>query len=71
MPERQHADARGLRHPAKVRDRDARDPIDRIDAVELERIDDEVKAVCQLPLRFGSGRRFLRLHCGLSHDEPP
>jgi hypothetical protein len=71
VPERKHADACGLCHAAEIRDRDARDPVDRIDAVELECIDDEVKAVRQLLLRFGCGRCFFRLHCGLSHDQPP
>ena len=53
VTERQHADARRLRHAAEVRDRDARNTIHRLDAVELERIDDEMKAIRQLPLCFG------------------
>ena len=42
------AHARGLRHAAEIGDRDARHPVDRVDAVQLEGIDDEVKAVGQL-----------------------
>src|SRR6267142_1504057 len=53
MAKRQDADAGGLRHPAKVRDRDARHAVDRREAVELERIDDEVEAVGLLALGFG------------------
>ena len=53
VAEREDADARGLRHAAEVRDRDAGHAVDRVEAVELERIDDEVKAVRQLPLCFG------------------
>ena len=48
VAERQHADARGLRHAAEIRDRDAGHAVDRVEAVELERVDDEVKAVGQL-----------------------
>ena len=44
------ADACGLRHAAKVGDRDAGHAVDRIDAVELERVDDEMEAVRQLLL---------------------
>ena len=54
VPERDDADARGLRHAAEVGDRDAGHAVDRVEAVELERIDDEVEAVGQLPL-FGCG----------------
>ena len=62
MPERDDADAGGLRQTAEVRDRDARHTVDGLDAVERERLDDEVKAVGQLPLGgiglggFGIGR---------------
>ena len=45
VPERDDADAGGLRHAAEVRDRDTGHAIDRVEAVELERIDDEMKAV--------------------------
>ena len=55
VPERKHADARGLRHAAEVGDRDARHAVDGVDAVELERIDDEMKAVRQLLLCFRRG----------------
>jgi hypothetical protein len=53
VPERDYSYARSLRHTAQVRDRDARYAVDRIDAVELERIDDEMKAIRQLLLRIG------------------
>ena len=53
VTERDDADARGLRHAAEVRDRDAGHAIDRVEAVELERIDDEMKAIRQLPLCRG------------------
>ena len=45
VAEREHADARGLRHAAEIRDRNARHAVDRVQAVELERIDDEIEAV--------------------------
>ena len=50
VPERDDAHAFGLRHTAQIRDRDARHTVDRVDAVELERVDDEVKAIRQLLL---------------------
>jgi hypothetical protein len=53
VTERDDADARGLCHAAEIRDRDAGHTVDRGEAVELQRIDDEVKAVGQLLLRFG------------------
>ena len=71
VPERDDADARGLRHAAEVRDRNAGHAVDRLDAVELQRIDDEMKAVRQLALCFGRGRRFLFLYCCISHGSPP
>ena len=44
----------GLREAAEVGDRDARHAVDRVDAVELQRIDDEMEAVGQvLALRSG------------------
>jgi hypothetical protein len=58
VPERDDADACGLRLTAEVRDRDARHTVDGLDAVERERLDDEVKAVGQFPLGiagFGIG----------------
>ena len=54
MAEREDADACSLRHAAEIRDRDAGHAVDRVEAVELERIDDEVKAVRQLALGFGA-----------------
>ena len=48
VAEGQNADAGGLRHAAEVRDRDARHTIDGREAVELQRIDDEMEAVRQL-----------------------
>jgi len=54
VPERDHADAFGLCHAAEIRDRDAGHTVDRLDAVELERIDDEMKAIRQVLLCFGS-----------------
>ena len=45
VPERENAYARGLRETAQIRDRDAGHAIDRVDVVELERVDEKVKAV--------------------------
>ena len=64
-----------LRHAAEIGDRDARHVIDRLDAVELERLDDEVKAVGQFALGFG-GRAFrFGFDCCISqyisHDASP
>ena len=70
MPERDDADALGLRHPAKIRDRDAGHTVDRIEAIELQRIDDEMEAIRQLALCFGSIRRFFFYSC-VSHGSPP
>ena len=69
MPERDDADAGGLGHAAEVRDRDAGHPVDRVDPVELERIDDEVKAIRQLSLRFGRRGFGLRLGRCLGHGQ--
>jgi hypothetical protein len=55
VPERDDADAFGLRHPAEIRDRDAGNAVDGGDAVELERIDDEMKAIGLLARCVGSG----------------
>ena len=73
VPERDDADARGLRHTAEVRDRDAGHTVDRIETVELERIDDEMKAVGQLALCSGCfrGRRRLGFYYCFSHGNPP
>ena len=72
MAERDDAHARGLRHAAQVGDRDAGHAVDRVDAVELERIDDEVKAIRQLLLRVGRicGFGFL-FHCCVGHGRSP
>ena len=45
VAERNHAHAFGLRHAGEVGDRDAGQTEDRVDAVELQGIDDQVKAV--------------------------
>ena len=72
VPERDDAHARGLRHAAQVRDRNTGHAVDRVDAVELERIDDEVKAIRQLPLGVLRGcLRGLGFHCCVSHGTPP
>ena len=72
VAERDDADACRLRHTAEVRDRDAGHAVDRVDAVELERIDDEMKAVRQLSLRvFRGGGRRLGFHCCVSHGDLP
>ncbi len=72
VPERDDAKAFGLRHAAQIRDRDAGHIVDRLDAIELERVDDEVKAVGQLPLRCVCIRRFgFRFHCGVGHGDAP
>jgi hypothetical protein len=68
VAEREHADARGLRHAAEIRDRDARHAVDRGEAVELERIDDEVEAVGQLSLFLGRG---FFLQCRFRHGVLP
>ena len=52
VPERDDAHPFSLRKTAKIRNRDARHTIDRVDAVEFERVDDEMKAVRQC-LRCG------------------
>ncbi len=50
VPERDDAYAGGLREAAEVGDRDAGHPVDGLDAVKRERLDDEMEAVGQLPL---------------------
>ena len=45
VAERDHPHAFGLRHAREVGDRDAGQAEDRVDVVELQRIDDEVEAV--------------------------
>ena len=68
VAERQHANARGLRHAAEIRDRDAGHAIDRGETVELERVDEEMKAVGQLA--FGCIGGFLFDRC-VGHGFPP
>ena len=48
VAERDHAHALGLRHAREVGDRNAGQAEDRVDAVQLQRVDDEVKAVDRL-----------------------
>jgi hypothetical protein len=52
VTERQHADAGGLRVPAEVGDGNPRHAIDRGQAVQLHRIDDEAEAVRQILCLF-------------------
>jgi hypothetical protein len=54
-----------LRHAPKVRDRDTRHIIDGVDAVELERVDDEMEAIGQLLL----GARCLGLCSSIQHGQ--
>ncbi len=65
VAERDDPDARGLRHAAEIRDRDARHPVDRGQPVELQRIDHQVKAVGQLVLGFSC---INALRCGYGHS---
>jgi hypothetical protein len=68
MTERDDADACRLRHAAEVRDRDAGHTVDGVEAVELECVDDEMKAIRQLLLCFVRRRcRGLRLGCCIGH----
>jgi hypothetical protein len=53
MTKRDHAQSRGLRHAGEVRDRDARQAEDGVDAVELEGVDDQVKPVGHRRRRSG------------------
>ena len=48
VTERQHADAGGLRVPAEVGDGNSRHAVDRGQAVQLHRVDDEAEAVRQI-----------------------
>jgi hypothetical protein len=70
VAEREHADAGSLRHAAEIRDRNAGHAVDRGEAVELERVDDQVEAVGQLPLFFRGARGFF-LQCRFGHDVLP
>ena len=66
VTERDDADARGLCHAAEVGDRNAGHAIDRIETVELERIDHEIEAVGQLLLCVVRGGGFVCRY-GLQH----
>ena len=70
MPERNDADARSLRHAAEIGDRNAGHPVDRVEPIELERIDDEMKAVRQLLLYLGCIGFFGLYRC-VSHGTLP
>jgi hypothetical protein len=50
VAERQHPDPLGLRHAAEVGNRNARHAIDRVEAIELECIDDQMEAIGQFLL---------------------
>jgi hypothetical protein len=59
MPEADVADARRLREAGQVSDRDADHPVDGLDVVELEGVDDQVVPVGGLGRSVG-GRRGLQ-----------
>ena len=65
VAEREHADALRLRHAAEIRDRDAGHAVDGGEVVELERIDDEMKAIRQILIGVDIGVNAL-YHCGHS-----
>src|SRR5262245_45522274 len=48
MAEREHADAFGLRHAAKIGDRNTRNAVDRVATVELKGVDDQMEAIRQV-----------------------
>ncbi len=52
VPEREDAQACSLRHAAQVGDRNSRHAVDRVDAIELERVDNEVESIRQFLLCF-------------------
>ena len=60
VAERDHPHPLGLGHAAEIGDRDTRDAVDRLDAVDLERVDDEVETVGEI--RLG-------LHLGVGVDD--
>src|SRR5262245_24821392 len=64
VAKRDDADACGLRHAAEVRDGNTRHAVDRVDAVELERVDGEVKAIRQLLLCYRCVRLDALRCCG-------
>ena len=55
VAERDHAHAVGLRQAAQVGDRDAGHVVDRLDAVQLQRVDDQVEPVGQFGFGFAGG----------------
>jgi len=59
VAERQYAQARGLRPAREIRDRNARQAVDGIEAVQLERVDDQLDTVGHCCFRIG--RSDLRL----------
>jgi hypothetical protein len=66
MAERQHPHALGLRAARQVGDRDAGQAVDRVDAVQLERIDDQLEAVgTDLRIAGGGDLWFCGAHLGL------
>ena len=68
VPERDHPHPLGLRQTAQIGDRDARDVIDRLDAVQLQRVDDQVEPVRQFG--FGFADTLLKC-CGHWYICPP
>jgi hypothetical protein len=65
VAERQHANALCLCHAAEIGDRNAGHAVDRGEPVELERVDDEMKAVRQFAL--GVRGRWLLGDCCFCH----
>jgi hypothetical protein len=67
VAEREHAHALGLRAAGQVGDRDAGQAVDRVDAVQLERIDDQLEAVDRLLLGpdLGRGNRVFNVSHGV------
>src|SRR5262245_25982479 len=63
--------AGSLCHAAEVGDRNTRHTIDRVQAVELESIDEEMKAVGEILLRFRRRGFAFFLHCSFCHWSPP
>ena len=64
VPEREHTNARSLRHAPEISDWNAGHAVDRGQAVEFERIDYQVKAVGQFRLGlycyFGHGKALIQ-----------
>src|SRR5262245_4636319 len=71
MAKRNDAYAGSLRHAAEVGHRNAWHAVNRIQAVELESIDDEVKAVGEILLCFRRCGFAFFLHCSFCHGSPP